>query len=39
MFFEFITIILNHCMFKVDLDKFPKHVQVEFIYFTSFLNK
>jgi len=39
MFFEFITMILNNFLFKVDLNKFPKNVQLEFIYFIGCLNK
>ncbi len=39
MFFDFITMILNNCMFRIDLNKFPKNVQVEFIYFTSCPNR
>jgi hypothetical protein len=39
MFFEFIIMILNNCMFKVDLNKFPKNIQVQFIYFTGCLSK
>jgi hypothetical protein len=31
--------ILKNHMFKVDLNRFPKNVQVKFVYFTNFPNK
>jgi hypothetical protein len=37
MFFEFMLMILNNHMFKVDLTKFPKRVQVDFLYFIVYI--
>jgi len=37
MFFEFMPMILNNHMFKVDLTRFPKNVQVDFLYLIVYI--
>jgi hypothetical protein len=39
MFFEFMPMILKNYMFKINLSRFSKNIQVKFVYFAHRLNK